>query len=422
MKAKNIESGRNNVGKSSSDFELPKNDQPDQRNQLETITPKREDESHDEYKFRTMLHEDEESSVARVALVARRIEAGAGVSLSDLTPRELISLSNYYLWDSRRNHAAVIDFAKKYGTEGLKALMVSEYGMEAGDKVIEMGKNSPPETAIQIFKKYDEIIEMTNGVADEISRQLGPVNKLNQKQIKAIKENIISRGKSLIDEFNNISRHNGASTDLEKLIERLDDVKSDIILFGSTFKALSESGDKVELNDFSSARMETKKPADLSPTEKEEMVRMFLDNRESGYPQKLLRSVFDDFEQSINPEEGTPKAQSDFIVLKYNNSIVSFMRLEPRGPGHIYAAAFNTRPEAKGFKIGNAMMQEVIDNVSKKNVVEAIAYGAKPDLIEFYKSKFGFQEVGETEIAGEKFIKLERNDGVDQAGKVPEAA
>jgi hypothetical protein len=233
-----------------------------------------------------------------------------------------------------------------------------------------------------------------------------------------IKENLLRKGKDLLFSFHQKLIR---GKKVEEIDRELENIKSDIILFASTFKTLFEAEGGIDFKDAFKTVMETKKPENLSSAEKDEMVRIFLTNREEGYSPQLLKEVFNDFEKSINPEENSLKAKADFKILKYNNQIVSFMRLEPRGENRVFAAAFNTRPEAKGFNIGNEMMREIINKTAEEKVVEIIAYSQKVKNLEFYQKFFGFKPIGETEIAGEKFIKLERND-IGQNQELSEAA
>lgn len=366
------------------------------------IAPRREDESENDYFYRTRLHENSDWSKARMFLVASRIKNMAGISLDKMNAREMANLTNYYLANSHRNHQPVIDFAKKFKQEGLKTFLACETGIQSGDLIIELGEKLPQQVAEKLFAKYQEVISESSRVLEVIKSFDKQVDPLTEKKIK---ESLLKKAKDLLVSFH-------AKADMaegsEEFISELDVVKADIILFASTFKALSESGEDIDFKEAEQVRMETKKPDDLSPTEKEEMVRIFLANRETGYPEKLLKEVFNDFEESINPDPNSSKASADFTILKYNNQIVSFLRLEPRGKDRVYAAAFNTRPEAKGFKIGNAMMKEVIEKAAENNTIEAVAYSQKTDLLSFYQKFFGFRPVGETEIAGEKFIRIEK--------------
>ncbi len=340
----------------------------------------------------------------------------AGIGLHNMTIREQNCLTTYAFSRGDETFNRLVRFCKNYGEKGIRTFLSCEFSTDMGEKILELGQGLPEETAASLFSKYAEIADAASESLEEMIAGFG--QEVDKETRLKIEENLLKRAKDLLDIFYLKMKRGEKVADFDK---QLGDIKSDIMLFTSTFKTLYEAGTNLDFKELAKVSMETKKPADLSPAEKEEMVRIFLANREEGYPEELLKNVFSDFEQSINPEDDSVKAEANFIILKYAGNIVSFLRLEPRGPGRLYAAAFNTRPEAKGFKIGNAMMKEVIEGAAKENTIEAVAYSKKPQLLAFYKNFFGFKEIGETEIAGERFIKIEKT-ALSEEKNLPEAA
>ncbi len=371
---------------------------------VEKVFPRRENETTDNYKLRTMLLDDAKSAVDRIDLVRSRLEYGAGVNIDKLNFREKASLTNYYLSSSSRNRESLVNFAKKFGENGLKTFLACEYGFEAGDQIIDLGEKLPPEVAQKIFDKYSAIVKLCHKTISEIEQNFK--KEATPEVANKINENLLFKAKELLQSF---YLQAGQNITPEEMLKKLDNINTDIILFASTFKNLTNSGEKVDFKEATDTKMETKKPAELSPAEREEMMRIFLANREIGYTEELLQTISADFENALTPAKGSNKATATFTILKHNNAIISFLRLEPTGENRLYAASFNTRPEAKGFAIGNAMMKEVLNKAAEENTISAVAYSQKPDLIAFYKRQFGFREVGETEIAGEKFVKIEKD-------------
>lgn len=367
---------------------------------IEEALPQREDEDNLNYKERTLLHEDSFSSNARIELVESRINHGAGISLEDLNHREKVSLANYYLSNPSRNHEPIINFAKKFGEDGLKTLLACEYGMKTGDQIIYLGEKLPPEKAEKIFDKYNEIVNLCDRVLDEVKDKFK--KEATPKTVDKVRNNLLSRAKKLLNSF---YAQAGKSTTPEDMMRELDNISTDIMLFAATFKSLAEE-DKVKLTEITDTKIETKTAEDLSPSEREEMLRIFIQNR-GNYSAELLKLVSQEFEQSLDNQSAT------FYVLRFDDKITSFMRTEPRGEGRLYAGSFNVRPEAKGSEIGTAMMEEIIDRLAQENIIEIVANADKKGLIKFYQEKFKFrikEIIDNYQGTGEKFFRMERND------------
>ncbi|MFA5029805.1 MAG: GNAT family N-acetyltransferase [Patescibacteria group bacterium] len=326
------------------------------------------------------------------------------IDLSNLSLREQFHFLQFIKTMSSVKMEPVRRFASRFGLTGFKTFLSCEYGQEMGNKILELGERLPPAVAEKIFAKYVEIIETADETIELVAKEFG--RNIPGDVLDKVRSSLLSRGRDVLNDF---CLKAARGFEASEILDQMDSIKADVLLFAASFRALLEAGEEIDFKEAAKVSMETRQPADLLPSEKEEMIRIFLANRED-YPEELLREVSSDFEEAVSPEEGSAKSQSVFTILRYDRKIICFLRLEPRGQNRLYAASFNVRPEAQGFKIGNAMIKEVIDSAARENIIEAVVYGRRPELLDFYKSRFGFKEVGETEIAGEKFVVIERND------------
>lgn len=194
--------------------------------------PKRIDETEADYKRRTMLHEDNFSSMSRIDLVCRRILFGTGINISDFNYREKVSLTNYYLSKSRESHEAVINFSKKFGHDGLKVFLSCEYGLELGDKIIDLSEKIDKKLAQELFFAYTNLATKSQNYSYLFDQFIATKNlptELIQKLPNEISEGIMRRAKDLLFVILKSENIKNLTSGVEKIV--------------SSFKALSLLGD-----------------------------------------------------------------------------------------------------------------------------------------------------------------------------------
>lgn len=337
-----------------------------------------------------------------IPALRKMIEVDFNIKLATLDIRTQLQFINFISVNSQQEVMVVADFTHKFGENGFKTFLACEYGLELGDKIINLGEKLEPQTAKVIFAKYLEIIDQTDEVIDYLQQEFGHDKNFNEETIKSIKENLFRRGKDLLLDFSlQVDRQNGDINETE-IITKLEEVKTDVILFASTFRAVTETGE-IDFADMANTKLETKTTKELMPGEIEEMIRIFQDNRRD-YPPQLEAVVVNDFIKALD------SAESVFHTLKYNNKIVSFIRFDELAENKVYAGSFNVRPEGRGANIGTVMMQTVLDRYAKTNTLEAVVYSKNPMLNKYLKD-FGFKIVGVEENyldSGELFYKIAR--------------
>jgi len=379
------------------------------------LSPKREDETPEEYAQRVAAF-NAAREYGKLHKISQDLSEQANIGIHNLSFQEQNALATFAL-ESDENYKRVIIFGKKFGNKGIKTFLACEYGQEIGNSILDLADKLEPELAEKIFIKYSEIVDAAKDAVDYCREFFSAETGDNQAIVKQIGENLLSRGKNLLLEFHLLAKK---SPQTEKILDQLDAVKADIMLFASTFQAVANnSQERLRFNEIAKVKMESKSAEQLMPGEKEEMIRIFLSNREKNYSKKLTETLVNDFIRAMETSGST------FYLLTYQGKVVSFMRIEKTGEKRVYAGSFNVRPEARGSKIGTVMMQEIIDELAKENVIEAVAYSQKPDLLEFYKQKFGFKQVGEIPDylgTGELFYKIERDDRLKTRGAASLAA
>lgn len=301
-------------------------------------------------------------------------------------------------------------FTDKFETNGFRTFLSIEQDEEMGDKIFILGEKLPKESAKALFSKYGEIIDEVDNIGGYIEKstkgQVGP------EIINKAKENLLIKGKDLLSRY--ADKANTCIGDEcinigKELEEKLLNIKASLMLFASACKSLSEEN-MLSIEDLANTELEIIHGG-IDENTQEEMKRIFKENR-PNYSAKLLEDVSSEFEVALKD----PKENQTFYILRNNNEIASFMRLDELEDGSIYGASFNVRTELRGSSIGTELMKKIVVKESSKKTFKILCYDKNP-MLEKYKTEFGFNIVGEIDNyhnTGEKFYKMERSPSSNQ--------
>lgn len=334
----------------------------------------------------------------------RHIEADLGIQLADLPLREQVHFLRYLAgrdtagFDRLRN-------ALKHQSANARDVMTSFLSCAEdtryGDAVLELAEKLPPEIARTVFGKYRQIAEASERVRQYVRENFQKQGEHDESKVNQIVRHLLRRGNGLLVD---IAAKQG-SPNFEEVVERLDRVKAELFLFAASFKVASES-ESIGFAAINGSEPLIQDTASIGEKEKEEMRRIYRENR-PGYSPALLKETLHEFEEGMNAE------RTKFYILKNTGDVVAFMRLDQLGKGRLYAASLNVRTELRGSSIGSAMLRVVLDEQSRENVIEAVAYSKNP-MLKHYVDDFGFEIVGKLpnyEGTGELFYKMERPKG-----------
>jgi predicted GNAT family N-acyltransferase len=287
----------------------------------------------------------------------------------------------------------------------IMAFLSLEYEECLGNKILSLGENLETDAADKIFAKYAECVRKTQDIADYLHEVLGRDKKYDEEATEKIAKNLLRHGKNLLTKFADQAqeaKNQGQKIDSQVILRQLENIKTEILLFASTFKAVSTE-QKVEFRDILGTELKTADSSELGDKEKTEMKKIFKENRRN-YSPELLVTTLKEFEEAMN----TPDKK--FYLLTHNNELVSFLRFDQLPNGNLYLGSVNVRPEVRGSAIGSAMLKAALDQEASNRNLEAIVYEKNP-MLKHYIKNFGFKIVGEISDyhgTGEKFLKIER--------------
>lgn len=333
------------------------------------------------------------------------IEKQFNIQMKELSLPEQFRFLQYIKNHTVENMKPVEKFSQTFKESGIKTFLSIEHGgREMGDKILTLGEKLPKEVAEKVFAKYGEIVDSASEAADFVAKKLSGVN--GDQYIGHIQENLLRKGKDLLT---NSSERIETCTDEEcedigkTIIEELAHLKREILLFASTFKALSDT-EGVKLGDIKDTTIEVTNNQSVIQKYQTEMERIFEDNRKS-YPDELKQKSLNEFKEALAHPEN-----SEFYILKNVEDVVAFMRFDTLPNGNLYAGSLNSRNEIHGLAVGGALLKELLDEKAKTNTIEAVVYSKNP-MLRKYTSEYKFEIAGEIpnyEGTGELFYKIIR--------------
>lgn len=205
----------------------------------------------------------------------------------------------------------------------IMAFLSLEYEERLGDKILSLSENLETGVADKIFAKYAECVEKTQDIANYLHEVLGRDKKYDEEAAEKIAENLLRHGKNLLAKFADQAqeaKNQGQKIDSRVILQQLENIKTDILLFASTFKAVSAEK-AVDFRDIAGTEIKTIDSSALTAEEKKEMERIFVENR-PNYPRKLLNSFLEDL------REATEAPGQRFYLLNHEGNLVAFMRME----------------------------------------------------------------------------------------------
>jgi hypothetical protein len=363
------------------------------------LSPRRENESAEEYAERVATF-NAVREYNKLQQISKDLSEQASAGIHNLSLQEQNALTTY-AFKSDKNYQGVIDFAKRFGNEGLKTFLACEYDMAAGDQISKISEKVSQPTAEKIFDKYSEIINVADSLMQQLQEKFSQSHNWSTDIQKRIRENLLKKGKDLLFHF-------AALTDKDKdeqaILSQLEKTKNEIILLASVFKSLAREN-PITPEELEGFALEIKQADRLNNEQRQQMTEIFAANRPT-YPAELLKASAKTFQAALVSPQAT------FHIISHGQDIVAFIRFEDLPNGHRYAGSLNVRSEAKDLAVGGALLAETLDREAAGRIIEADAYALIP-MLKNYVEKFGFTITGfdpSYHDSGEPFYKLTRND------------
>lgn len=252
--------------------------------------------------------------------------------------------------------------------------------------IVKIDREFPLNISDKIFKKYSELVATTDKVGlflKENFREQENVQRVSSQIKKSILQQankLLIHSCEMLNRFNSIREANMAfaisygnhydperefNKTLEKEIvefeQKIDQINVNTLLFLNSFKALRELGYNFSLEDVANSAIESNQGGTIAESDISTMRSIYSHNqKESAVHDSLLAS----FDKKVRD----PKTR--FSIFKRQDAVQSFVAFSDKGDS-LYMSAFNVSPAARGYKIGETMLDQVVEQEAKENTLVA---------------------------------------------------
>lgn len=160
------------------------------------LNKKREDETAEEYAERVPIVAAKNFNMLQD--LSHDLSQEARIGIHNLSLREQEWLASY-AFSLENRYDEVVQFAKKFGLEGLKTFLACEYGEDSGDAILLISESISPKDSKEIFSGYADLIERS----EEIYALLIEINKNAPEHFSVnfpqeVREAILRRSRDLL--------------------------------------------------------------------------------------------------------------------------------------------------------------------------------------------------------------------------------
>lgn len=331
--------------------------------------------------------------------VLKIIEADYGFPVTELTTREQLwfvaSLRQY----RKKEEATVQAFTKKFGLDGARAFLATEFGDTFRATILHIAEQLPEATARNVFRQFGDIVTLAQTTAEELGKQFFAHD--TQYDASAVRNELLSRAKELLI----VAQH----TDPKNIAEKLARFQGDIVLFASMFK-VTQKGRPLRFEDIRGLHLASLSSDDLAEKDKATMESILVTNWTAQAPNDT--AIIESTKQSLRDSFHNPATQ--FFILRKHAEIAAFVRFDEQADGSLYAGSLNVNPMFRSSGIGEAMLKHTIDaQAASRNITAHVP----PELAVAmkYVNEFGLVITGideEVTLEGKAIrdLRLERDD------------
>jgi ribosomal protein S18 acetylase RimI-like enzyme len=320
-------------------------------------------------------------------LVATFIEQVFGIDFSKMSLRSQIQLIEYISKQSiqQYNDLMRLRINGKIPDSFYGALFAVNANKEVGEALVDCARNFDPEITDSLCSKYNTLIQEIYQIEIMIGNFFADKTKNEVDARRAVQE-FSKRAADILFK---------AAKNPERADEFFASATKDILMFSSIFKAAVKTGVEFKLEDVAGLDVTSFKgnelPEEIRTSLKEITAANWLVRGEVG------KNVVGGF-NSVVDQGGEERM---WHILRRGNEVVSFVRfdgIQKSGDEqlHEYAGSFNVHPAYRGSAIGEAMMNEVLIEESRRAVLHA-TMDPRIDVGTRYVEDIGFLVTGVAE-------------------------
>ncbi len=331
-----------------------------------------------------------------------------GFNLEDNTLPEQFNYFEYTKEITNKEADKFYSFINKFKKDGFRTfLSIEQGGKEMGDKILTLGDGEklPEEIAKKVFEKYGEIIDSADKVEKEIKNiykdEVIPVSVYG-----STKETLLKEGMQLLLKYAE-EAGSDQKIDGEKILQELEDVKTNTIILGSSYIELYKEGIRVPIEDLT--KRERISSLNLTDKEKEELLKVYVNGRpKSTYENpEHIKLLKEEFEEELNNKD------TEIINIRFNGDIIIFAIADKKGQDDLYIGGLTFVDEVRNPAIAVSAMESILKEFNDFNIKALV--DSKNPIMSMYLKRFGFKIVKKLnspeelkENVGELYYEIER--------------
>jgi len=343
--------------------------------------------------------------------VRQHIFKDLGINLYNVPLYEQVYFLQFIKNKTKEDLIPIKKFTEIYKSAGFHTFLSMEHDRTLGDKILKMGEKLNFETARAIFSKYSEIIDSAQEAIEYFRVNFIKGGEVNQGVMDHIEENLFKKGKDFLAKYaDDVER--GKIIDEAEVLRELENIKTEIVVFASSFRVYIEEFSPWDLADLPGIKYSSDYALKLLDKNKDlfkQMEDIYRKNYKN-YPLEFTNHLLNLFKKSLkNPE-------TILYTFEHKKDLVAFCRLEKKydegGDKFWHIGSFNVDPLYQKSRFGETLFDGVFMDAG------AIGIPIKGDCDPFnpitkYYFKKGFVATDFYNFKGVPSFKIENNESLN---------
>lgn len=343
-------------------------------------------------------------------LMVAKISQDLGMELTSLNLSSQVHMLQFMAGENQEMFdriRGVITQNPSFSSEFLTAFLSCAGDYSFGEVLISLVERLTPEVAENILKKYAELVEMTENTRSYLQANFAAELVVADPGLEeGIIQNLLRRGKAILV----VAAQ--ADTSETEIKASLLHVQGDLLLFANAFKGIY--GRNARLEQFKELGIDHVAGGELAQDDFDQMILMADQNWKAlkdMMPQMYGQIMHDvpSQMQGLDPDTGQP-LDTTWHLMKRGEKVLGFFRLDTHSSDTVYFGSMNSLPELHGFKLGDAVLRDMLTQETKGKLTVAHA-SPKTAICGSYIAKYGFVGTALTPYhqTGELLLEIEKD-------------
>jgi hypothetical protein len=313
-----------------------------------------------------------------------KVEGDLGISFDDFNLNSQVHLLQFLAGNNKEiftRMQTVLQKEPSYKREFLVSFLSCAGDYAFGERLVSITERFSPEVADKIFAKYSELVAASEKVRDYLRTHFSSELEANPTLEEKVVQGLLKKGKETLE----VSALESASD--QTVLARLEDVDAELQLFANTFKTLLKEGVAAGLEQFPGVELQEVIGGQIDPDTRDQML-LISDNNWRSRPH-MYEVIMEGFKKNLEDPNTT------FHIIRNGKKVVAFFRMDKKGPEEQYFGSVNVRPEAQGYALAPALLQQMFVKEAEGTRVTAHCYPW---------DKVSVQYIGDTGFVATKLI------------------